>query len=154
MKRNSGKIIIFALLLLENSIVKAEEAAKVDKTSPAPAASPQKSYNKNVVTILQDIPELFGTFYRLLKKAGRLPGIEGAPQVTIFAPTNQAFKNLEESLGADSYLKLMGEAPSRTNAPTDLQQILNLHMVSQKKTAADLKKMKSITPFKKRSGTH
>src|SRR5579885_3023184 len=56
--------------------------------------------DKNVTEIIK---AAFPTFYTAVKNAGLLYDIDSANAITIFAPTEEAFAKLKETLGQEAY---------------------------------------------------
>ena len=78
-------------------------------------------------------PEL-STFYLLVQQAGLSATLEGAGPITVFAPTNEAFK----AVPADKLDKLSKD-------PVLLKSVLTYHMVPASLKSADITSNTSVT---------
>lgn len=109
------------------------------------AGIPQFKTNLNVAEILARV---FPTFYELIKKAGYLAPIKAAKNVTIFAPTEEAFAFLrsDQMLGEKTYAAIFNNT-STEEGMRILKNVLNLHIISGRVLATELKHMEFIHPF-------
>lgn len=94
--------------------------------------------NRNVINILKIA---FPTFYELIKKGGNAADIESAKAITIFAPTEAAFKKFKEFTGEDFYNDII-------NNPQKLRQMLELLIVPDESLTLESIQKQNIQPFK------
>ncbi len=101
-----------------SGLLAASLALSACATSPAPA---------NLAETLARNPQL-STFNRLIEQAGMKDSLQAAGPLTVFAPSDEAFKAVPaktlEALAADK---------------TQLQAVLSFHVVSGKLSAAEVK---------------
>ncbi|MFH1748858.1 MAG: fasciclin domain-containing protein [Planctomycetota bacterium] len=100
--------------------------------SLAQEKKPDPPKPKDIVDVAKDTSDL-KTFCKLLESAGLVDTLKGKGPYTVFAPTDEAFKKLGKEL--DELQKPENKAK--------LQRILKNHVVEGRKTAADVKAMKS-----------
>jgi uncharacterized surface protein with fasciclin (FAS1) repeats len=100
--------------------------------SLAQEKKPEPPRPKDIVDVAKDTSDL-KTFCRLLESAGLVDTLKGKGPYTVFAPTDEAFKKLGKEL--DELQKLENKAK--------LQRILKNHVLEGRKSAADVKAMKS-----------
>jgi uncharacterized surface protein with fasciclin (FAS1) repeats len=96
------------------------------------ASTEMASTPANVVAAVSANPELT-TFAKLIKQAGLEGALEGAGPVTVFAPSDEAFK----SMPAATLDKL-------TKDPEHLKSVLNYHVLPGLSKAADFDGSKQI----------
>lgn len=129
-------------------------SAKTDVTTEAPLNISAKkvqvveriemSSDKNISEVLK---LAFKKFYKYIRKAGYEDLLKEATSVTIFAPTDQAFKELKDFLGIDAYSEIFKKTYTQEGL-NKLRRLLNLHMVLKgAKTSFDLMNMTSIQPY-------
>jgi uncharacterized surface protein with fasciclin (FAS1) repeats len=97
-----------------------------------PGSAPPKPKPKDIVDVAKETPDL-KTFCKLLESAGLLDLLKGKEAHTVFAPTDEAFKKLGKEL--DELQKPENKAK--------LERILKHHVLEGRKTAAEVKAMKS-----------
>lgn len=100
--------------------------------SLAQEKKPEPPKPKDIVDVAKDTGNL-KTFCKLLESAGLVDTLKGKGPYTVFIPTDDAFKKLGKEL--DELQKPENKAK--------LQRILKHHVLEGRKTAADLKAMKS-----------
>ncbi|MFG1876222.1 fasciclin domain-containing protein [Sphaerisporangium sp. NPDC049003] len=90
--------------------------------------SPSEIANEPVATAATHIPDL-STLVDLAKKAGLVDTLNSASDITVFAPSNAAFKKVPK----DQLDKVLGNK-------NELTKVLTYHVVQGRKTPADLEK--------------
>lgn len=132
MKKNFGKIVLFACAIVMNVSLYADSEGyyKNSKTMEANMAT-----EKNIVAIAQSNSE-FSTLVKALVEANLVSVLEGQGPFTVFAPTNAAFAKLPAGT-LENLLKPENKAK--------LAAILTYHVLPGKVLAADVKTMKAKT---------
>lgn len=102
----------------------------------------QYKTNLNLIEILQRI---FPTFYQLIQRAGLASKIESEPNLTIFAPTEEAFVNLKNFLGTETYNAITGAGT--TDNPAHLTQLVSMHIVPTRILSHEIMHLESIRPL-------
>ena len=92
------------------------------------------SYNKSIVELAQDTPNL-STLVLALQKANLVSTLSGTGPFTVFAPSNKAFSKLP----TDTLTNLL-----KTENKHDLSNILTYHVVPGKVLSSDLKDNQNI----------
>jgi uncharacterized surface protein with fasciclin (FAS1) repeats len=90
-------------------------------------------YKLDVVELVSYIDEL-STFLNVIKRAELVDSLKSAQAVTLFAPENEAFTDLE----GGTIIKTLED-------PDKLKNALTYHVVPQKLVAANLRKEKRVT---------
>ncbi|MCW2879380.1 MAG: beta-Ig-H3/fasciclin [Sphaerisporangium sp.] len=90
--------------------------------------SPSEIANEPLATAASHIPDL-STFVDAAKKAGLLDTLNSARDITVFAPTNDAFNKVPKA----QLNRLMGNK-------NELTKLLAYHVVQGRKTLSDLEK--------------
>ena len=98
-----------------------------------PAVASGRSSRKNIVQIAASSPQ-FSTLVTLVKKAGLVKALSGKTKLTVFAPTNAAFKKVP----AATLNKLAHDKSL-------LQSVLLYHVTGGRLLAAQIEKRHSIT---------
>lgn len=94
---------------------------------------PPAAMQKNIAEVAKD--QGFNALLAAVTKAGIGGTLTDAnAQLTVFAPTDQAFANLATRLGFADAAALVNALP-----PAALQSILNYHVLAAKRSAADLR---------------
>jgi uncharacterized surface protein with fasciclin (FAS1) repeats len=96
--------------------------------APAETAAPKK---KTIAALAAGTPQL-STLLALVKQAGLADELSGKTQLTVFAPTNAAFKKVPKAT-LDALAK----------NPAALKRVLLYHVVAGKVTAAKVVKLRS-----------
>ncbi len=137
------KYIFFTYILLLSFFIKASEV-NINGLKSKNAKITEKVElisRKNVTEILK---LGFPRFYELLGKTGYLPALEGANAVTIFAPTDDAVKKLNDIFGGkEAFNRIFGTSEGIEK----LKKIVRLHIAPDTTMAADIMEMSSIQPF-------
>lgn len=126
---------------LEENIQNISSPPKLDITSPTKlntkVAEPvQTSTNKNIIEILET---MFPTFYSLIRQVPDLAtAIENSQGITIFAPTEEAFKKL---------IDFMGYNPFANKKIGELRQKLLPYIIPSRAMSTDLLKMGLVQPL-------
>lgn len=115
------------------------------------AANQTMQANLNVIDILAS---QFPTFYGLVKRAGYDELIKNNPNITIFAPTEEAFAFLksEEMLGLETYNTIFNDISSKSGIQR-LRNVLNLHIFPGRILSKELEHMEYIQPYEGRKLT-
>jgi uncharacterized surface protein with fasciclin (FAS1) repeats len=102
-------------------------------TVPAATAAPSESAasKKTIAALAGDTPQL-STLLSLVKKAGLADELSGSTKLTVFAPTNAAFKKVPKATLA-----------SLAKNPAALKRVLLYHVVAGKVTAAKVVTLRS-----------
>ncbi|HUU99299.1 MAG TPA: fasciclin domain-containing protein [Phycisphaerae bacterium] len=100
--------------------------------SLAQERKPEPPKPKDIVDVARNTSNL-KTFCKLLESAGLVDTLKGKGPYTVFTPTDEAFKKLGKEL--DELQKPENKAK--------LQRVLKHHVLEGRKTAADIKTMKS-----------
>lgn len=112
--------------------------------APAAAARPDGAGRPTLVSVASAINAQTGEFSTLLSLAGNYPGIvealSGRQQLTLFAPTDQAFTNLF------AFLATIDVDPSDLTAD-QIATILTYHVVEGRWSAGRLAGQDSLTMF-------
>ena len=86
-----------------------------------------RSYSMNVVEKIIENPEMFSTLQSLVTQAGLVDTLVAAQDITVFAPTNEAFAKVPQST-LDNLLA----------NPELLTQVLTYHVVPQRIESGDI----------------
>ena len=107
-----------------------------DTTSSATTQTTAGTAGETIAAAAQAMPDL-STLVAALKAAGLVSTLEGKGPFTVFAPTNQAFADIQPTV--DKLLKPANKA--------ELKKVLTYHVVPGTYTSADLKngqKLKTV----------
>lgn len=96
---------------------------------------------KNVKTILE---ENFPTFFSSIKRAGYSALLENAENITVFAPTEDAFNSLKQLIGPDAYEAIFN--PRNERDLGKLQNIIKLHIIPGRILANELINREYLIP--------
>ena len=102
------------------------------RLSPAQEPKAQPPKPKDIVDVAKGTSEL-KMFSKLLESAGLVDTLKGVGPYTVFAPTDEAFNKLGKRL----------EELQKPANKAELLRILKHHVISGRKTAADVKAMKA-----------
>lgn len=116
-------------------------------TSRNPAHQGNLQY-KTDLNVIEIIKRVFPIFYENIKKAGYAAPIEAAKEITIFAPTDEAFRFLksDEMLGAETYDAIFNDIATDKGVQR-LRNVLNLHIIPGRVLATELMHMEYVLPF-------
>jgi transforming growth factor-beta-induced protein len=116
--RIGGATLVNADISASNGVIHVIDSVLLPSTPPAP---------ENLLNVAKDAGK-FSTLLAAIEAAGLTPLLEGEKQLTIFAPTDEAFANLPEGT-VETLLK-----PENGDA---LRAILAYHAISGKVSAGD-----------------
>lgn len=117
--------VVVVLSLLSLLMVKKSTSETVEQQNV------QELKNLTVAKALFKIPHI-SIFASLVQKADVLPDLETFQHLTILAPLNSAFQELEKILGADAYKMVL-------NNPSRIFSLVNNHIIPHvKRTHAEL----------------
>lgn len=123
---------------LTGASIKGLDSKNVKVTEEIEVAS-----NKNVIDILAIA---FPIFYSHIKRAHYAPAIADSKAITIFAPTDQAFTDLQNFIGKEAYNDIFNKTYTEEGMKK-IRKVMRLHIVPDRAMSYELMQMKSIQPY-------
>lgn len=135
----------------ENVVIKSDDMSKVgQKITDVNKVALSNAQNVHYITnlnVAQVLEKTFPEFYKYLKKAGLAAAIEEAKDITIFAPTDEAFNQLRDDiLGVDAFDNIFNDA----HGIKKLRKILKMHIFPERMLSTELRHMEEVTPYEGR----
>jgi len=124
-RRINIRLKSIALLVTAAIVLAACNKDETEDMTPTPTPTPQE---KNIVETAQSLPQ-FSILVDAVVKAGLVDALSADGQLTVFAPTNDAFEALFATLGVNGIGDLTAD---------QLTPILLYHVVNAKVMAADV----------------
>ena len=145
MIRKIALTVAVFILFLGSGMIQCQEGVRAHIDQLHKTQNFQYKTNLNVIEILK---RAFPTFYDHIKRAGYAAPLEAAQNITIFAPTDEAFAFLksDEMLGSETYDTIFNDV-SNAKGMQRLRNVLNLHIIPGRVLANELMHREFVQPY-------